>query len=142
MADDGHRISISEERLRLALSEMQVLQKLALTEMELRLKAYMDDLGKTKADRADFVIVQAKVDSLDRGDFTPVHVRALEAFIDSHLEQAADKGWTARERRLGVMAVCLTIVSIIIGIYFAQRGAPTSAGGAQTAYMHMEVPHV
>jgi hypothetical protein len=130
MADDGHRISISEERLRLALAEQAAAQKLALVEMELRLKTYMDDMGKQKADRADFILMSARVDELDRGDFTPVHGRALEAFIDNHLSQQADRGWTARERRLGVVAILLTVLMFASSLYFGVRAASVHGSAA------------
>ena len=115
MADgDGQRISVSESTLRAALAEM-----------ELRLRVYFDEQLKHKAEQGDYAILAAQVNALDRGDFTPIHERALTEFIDNHLSQQADRGWTARERRLGVVAILLTALMLMASVYFGVRAAST-----------------
>lgn len=113
MADgDGQRITVSESTLRAALAEM-----------ELRLRVYFDEQLKHKAEQGDFAVLASSVNALDRGDFTPVHERALTEFIDNHLSQQADRGWTARERRLGVVAILLTALMFAASVYFGVRAA-------------------
>ncbi len=116
---DSPRISVSESTLRAALAEM-----------ELRLRVYFDEQLKHKAEQSDYVILASAVNALDRGDFTPVHNRALADFIDNHLSQQADRGWTARERRLGVVAILLTVLAIASSIFFGARAASAHASPA------------
>ena len=121
MADgEGQRISVSESTLRAALAEM-----------ELRLRVYFDEQLKHKAEKGDVAILAQSVNALDRGDFTPVHERALTDFIDNHLSQQADRGWTARERRLGVVAILLTVLMFASSIYFGVRAASVHAAPPQ-----------
>lgn len=100
------RLSISEEVLKLQLSEM-----------ELRLRIFFSEqLGK-KADDVDVRMLAAKVDALDRGDFTPVHARALSEFIKKEAASATAGAWTKRERLVMVIGVVLTLLMFSLNLY-------------------------
>lgn len=133
MADgdgNGRRITVSEETLRLALSEM-----------ELRLRIYFDGQLQHKAERNDLTELARKLDALDRGDFTPVHERALEAFIEQRAAVEADRGWTKRERVMGVIAILLSILTLIGSIYFGVRAAAQSVNhGGDAPVTTLEKP--
>lgn len=132
----GHRITLSEERLRLALSEV-----------EWRIRAHFDErmnqIDRAKADVGVVADLAKQVDSLDRGDFTDVHKRALTAFIDDHRTQEEDAGWTRRERALGVFAVLLSAIMLFASIYFGVRAAtktPTAQPQQSSMIYGIEAP--
>lgn len=106
------RISVSESTLRAALAEM-----------ELRLRIYFDDQLKHKADAAPFIELYARVDALDRGDFTKVHRRALIELIEEQGVTQAEKTWTGRERVFGAIAVLIAILSFAFTVYVATASA-------------------
>lgn len=109
---DQQRISVSHSLLRAELAEM-----------ELRLRIYFDEQLKHKADAAPFLVLSAKVEALDRGDFTPVHRRALIELIEQQGAVATDKQWTSRERIFGAIAVLVAVVSFAFTVYVATAAA-------------------
>ena len=122
MADgDGVRLSISEEKLDAALAKM-----------ELRLRIFLEEQLKGKADAGPFVTLALKVDALDRGDFTKVHERALNDFIEKHLAEVQDTAWTSRERFLYTIGSVVTIMAFVVSLYFGvstARGAIHASSG-------------
>jgi hypothetical protein len=112
------RISISEERL-----------KRNLAEMELRLRVYFDerinDIRETKASATDLALLAVKVDALDRGDFTDVHRRALTEFIEEHGAQQEGRIWTRNERWFGAIGIFIAVVMATVSIYFGLQATAT-----------------
>lgn len=102
------RLSLSEERLRAALAEM-----------ELRLRIYFDEQLKHKADQSQVLLNTALLSSIDRGEFSPSHRRALAEFIDEHMSEKRDEGWTATQRIMGVVGICFVIFSFTLSFYVA-----------------------
>lgn len=115
MADGETRISVSEEKLNLALAQM-----------ELRLRIYFDEQLKSKQDTGPFALLALTVDKLDRGDFTPVHERALTDFIESVLDEKTDRGWNTRERLFMTIGVIATVISLALSIYVTTSVATAS----------------
>lgn len=113
---EAARISVSRDALRADLAEM-----------ELRLRVYFDDQLRHKQDSAPFIELALKVDALDRGDFSEVHRRALTEFIESTQRVRQDRGWTARERIIGVVAIIVAVVSLGLSLYVGLAAAGRAA---------------
>lgn len=113
MADEGARLTLSEERLHRALAEM-----------ELRLRIYFDDQLKHKADTTPVLELQSDVRALNRGDWPPAFRRALAEFVEEQGVVSSDRAWTARERIMGAFAVLLSVIALVSSLYFSsQAGA-------------------
>lgn len=115
MAEEPARLTVSREALRADLAEM-----------ELRLRIYFDEQLKHKADAAPVAELALKLDALDRGDFTQVHRRALTEFVESVTQRRIDRGWTARERIFGAVAILVAVLSLVFSVYTGV----TAAGAA------------
>lgn len=105
------RISVSRDALRADLAEM-----------ELRLRLYFDERLNHKTDTGVFSEYALRLDKLDRGEFTEVHRRALAAFVADQLASRSERGWTRKERWLGVLSVAGTIAMLILSIALATHG--------------------
>ena len=112
MADDQpSRITVSRDALRADLAEM-----------ELRLRLYFDDQLRYKADRGAFLDVALKLDQLDRGDWTPVHKRALIELIEEQTAARSDKGWATKERVIAVASALTGMIAFVLSTTIALRG--------------------
>jgi hypothetical protein len=121
VAEENARITISEERL-----------KLALAEMELRLRVYFDEQLKHKADQGDFVQISLAVNNIVRGDFSPSHRRGLVSVVEDVIESRSSQGWTRRERLFAYVAVVVTILTFGMGLYVTASNASASSGPPPT----------
>jgi hypothetical protein len=111
MSEEPSRITVSRDALRADLAEM-----------ELRLRLYFDERLNHKADSGALAEYALRLDKLDRGEFTDVHRRALEEFVDDHLRDRADRGWSRRERWFGVISIAGTIAMLLLSIVLAAHG--------------------
>lgn len=98
---DSPRLSISEEKL-----------KLLLGEMEWRLKTFFNEQLNRKAEAADMARLEKKLDALDRGDFTPVHQRALRDFFECFLAEGGDSKWKGVQRFITVVSLLISLSSV------------------------------
>jgi hypothetical protein len=110
--NEGHRLSISEERLRYNLSEL-----------EWRLRAYFDEQLRHKADIATVEEVKQHIRALERGDFTPSAQRALTDIIESTLAGEGDSKWKGWQRIISVCAIMVAICSFILTAAVTLGGA-------------------
>lgn len=120
MAEEPTRITVSRDALRADLAEM-----------ELRLRVYFDSQLVHKADAGMVAELALRVDGLDRGDFTDVHRRALTDFVEGVTQQRIDRGWTARERLLGVVSIAIAVLAFGLSVYTGLKSAH-SAGAPPT----------
>ncbi len=112
MADDApSRINVSRDALRADLAEM-----------ELRLRLYFDEQLRHKADAIPVYKMSDKLDALDRGDFTPVHRRALVELFESLVDGHNETSWTWRERVLAVTSTAVTVMSLALALVVAFKG--------------------
>jgi len=105
------RITVSRDALRADLAEM-----------ELRLRVYFDEQLKHKADAGHVAEMALKLDSLDRGDFSPVHERALQEFVEGVIDKQLDRSWSRRERGMAVMSAFIAVVTFLISTGLALHG--------------------
>lgn len=135
------RISISHATLRAELAELELRLATRITEglsqkadvshvtsLELRLATLERD-----AVRQDDPL-RRRMSELARGEL-PVAVRsATNDLIEAALVAHTDKGWTARERAFGVIAIIVAVLSLALATYVASANAggrtpaPASAG--------------
>lgn len=112
MADDQpSRITVSRDALRADLAEM-----------ELRLRLYFDDQLRYKADRGAFLDVALKLDQLDRGDWTPVHKRALVELIEEQTAMRGDREWTRLQRVGSLLGILTGTAAFVLSTVLAFRG--------------------
>lgn len=93
-----------------------------LAEMELRLRLYFDEQLKHKADRAEVAEMKLTLDGLDRGDFTPVHERALTDFVEKVIDQQLDRSWSRRERAMAVTSAFIAVITFLVSTGLALHG--------------------
>lgn len=105
------RITVSRDALRADLSEM-----------ELRLRIYFDDQLRHKADLGIFNEVRNKLDALDRGEWTPVHRRALVSLIEEQSTAKTDREWSNKERLLAVFGSMVATSMFVLSLVIAVRG--------------------
>lgn len=99
MSDEPSRITVSRDALRADLAEM-----------ELRLRVYFDEQLRHKADNGTFMELALKVDALDRGDFTPVHRRALEELVEEKLAGNAATAWSGKQKVMAAVSFGTALV--------------------------------
>lgn len=116
--DSNNRISISEERLRAALAEM-----------ELRLRIWLDEQLKHKADTATLLEVVRRVGDLevnrqarDRGELTQAQVLFIDDRIDERAATRTSQGWSSRERWMAVASVLIAAAMFVLSIVIAFHG--------------------
>lgn len=103
----GHkRLSISEETLRLQLAEL-----------ELRLRIFFSEQLEKKANAADVVANTARLDALERGDFTPAFQRSMQDEIIREGVYSKGTIWTKRERMVMVVGLIVTIIMLSLNAY-------------------------
>lgn len=105
------RITVSRDALRADLAEM-----------ELRLRLYFDDQLRHKADAGPVYELIAKVDALDRGDFTESHRRALVELITAQTAERQAAAWSWRERAMAVVSAAVTLASLLLALVIAFKG--------------------
>lgn len=120
MADETGRISISEEKL-----------KIALLEMEARLRIYFDEQLKHKAEQATVVELTHHMGAQRRGEFNPAQVAVMKELVTGVLEAQEDRGWTRRERMVAVIAVAISALALIFSVYFGVRAASAQHASPQ-----------
>lgn len=112
MAEDrNQRVSVSRDTLRAELAEM-----------ELRLRAFLDDQLRHKADQAMVVELALKVDAQSRGDFTEAQKRALDERIESYIDGQADRDWTHRDRLMTVLSILTAVGMLVLSLAAALHG--------------------
>lgn len=127
------RISISHATLRAELAELELRLTKALaqavgakadlslvTSLELRVGAL-----EREAVRQDDPL-RRQVSALTRGEFPAAVERTVEDMIESTLVAHTDKGWTARERVFGVLAIIVAVLSLALATYVASSQAQTT----------------
>jgi hypothetical protein len=115
--DTPTRLSLSEEKLQLALAQL-----------ELRLRIYFDEQLKLKADAAQVAQNTAQLGDLRRGDFSPALKRSIEEVVTDTITARADSGWTSRQRTIAVVAIVVAVFSLAATIYAlaSARSSPVS----------------
>lgn len=105
-ADDTTRITVSRDALRADLAEM-----------ELRLRLYFDERLAAKADQTAVLVNTTHLTDLRRGEFTDAFRRAIVDIVEHESAIVQDRGWTKRERLIGVLAMVLAIASFAFTVY-------------------------
>lgn len=106
------RISVSRDALRADLAEM-----------ELRLRTYFDLQLKGKADTSQVNMNTGQIQEMRRGEFTPALKRSIEELVADTVGALAERGWTSKQRILGVVAVCVSVCSLALAIYVSLNSA-------------------
>lgn len=110
--DEPTRITVSRDALRADLAEM-----------ELRLRLYFDERLSTKADAVTQVRLESQMADLRRGEFTDAFRRSVVSIVEDAQEELTDRGWTRRERMIGVIAMVLAVVSFAFTVYVSTSSA-------------------
>lgn len=110
--DEPTRITVSRDALRADLAEM-----------ELRLRLYFDERLSTKADAVTQVRLESQMADMRRGEFTDAFRRSIVSIVEDTQEELTDRGWTRRERMIGVIAMILAIVSFAFTVYVSTSSA-------------------
>lgn len=111
------RLSISEETLRLQLAEL-----------ELRLRIFFSEQLEKKASRDELIKLREEFDSLNRGDFTPAHKRALINLVDVEMDVSTSQTWTKRERLVMVLGILLTAMMLLLNVYIVSSANSAGSG--------------
>lgn len=123
---EGHprRLSISEETLRLQLAEL-----------ELRLRIFFAEQLEKKANAIDVAANSARLDALERGDFTPAFTRAVHEQVVAEAFSSSGTVWTRRERMVMVIGLVVTIIMLSLNAYVVYQStgfdAPASTKTAK-----------
>lgn len=123
--EEPTRITVSRDALRADLAEM-----------ELRLRLYFDERLSTKAEAASLERLSGQMIDVRRGEFTDAFKRAIVGIVEETQDELSDKGWTRRERLIGILAMILAVVSFAFTVYVS-----TSSASAQATPSSMEAPH-
>ncbi len=91
--------------------------------MELRLRLYFDERLSTKADAAQLTKLAGEMTDVRRGEFTDAFRRAIVSIVEDTQDELTDRGWTRRERMIGVVAMVLAIVSFAFTVYVSTSSA-------------------
>lgn len=110
MESSPKRLSISEETLRLQLSEL-----------ELRLRIFFQEQLAQKASAADVRLSEARLNALERGDFTPAFSRALTEKVEAGAKAAKTTAWTGRERLVMLAGIFITFLVFALNIYVVAK---------------------
>lgn len=112
------RLSISEETLRLQLAEL-----------ELRLRIFFAEQLEKKANAVDVAANTARLDALERGDFTPAFQRSLHEEVVKEAMESSGTVWTKRERMVMVIGLIVTVIMLSLNAYvvYNTTDSPTPA---------------
>lgn len=140
MANGGEsqdRISISHATLRAELAELELRLTKAITaglsqkadvshvtSLELRLSTLERD--SVRQDDA----LRREMSALSRGQLPVAVERSVDERIEDALVAHTDKGWTARERVFGVIAIVVAVLSLALATYVASANAKAAKSGA------------
>lgn len=129
MAEDASRISVSRDALRADLAEM-----------ELRLRIFLEDQLRQKADAATVAENSRLLLAFGRGEFTPAQQASIRVLAAAQTTADQDKGWTRKQRIGGLIAITVTVLSFLTSVSLGLTTLLRESAPAAPAVTTTEVP--
>jgi hypothetical protein len=87
-----------------------------LSDLELRLREYLDTRLELKANAHDLFLLTERVDAVDRGELTAGAELKIKSLIDQAFSTRLTSGWAMRGNKATVLAFCVAICSLGVAI--------------------------